>query len=188
MDDPSELDLVTRARGGDVNAIGALYDQHHESIFRYLWLRVHDPDIAEDLTGDVFMRMVSALPRYQSLGLPFRAWLYRIAHNLLVDHVRKSGTSDPVALDSIEERGDDCDLGSDVEKKLMAERVGHALTCLESSQHEVIVMRFVMGMPLQEVAQAVGKTESAVKSLQHRGLTALRRALETEPEQVRHDA
>ncbi len=188
MDDPSEVDLVRRARGGDVNAIGALYDQHHERIFRYLWLRVNDTNLAEDLTGDVFMRMVSALPRYQPIGMPFRAWLYRIAHNLLVDHWRKPGNCEPVPLDSIEEQSDDCDPGSDVDRKLLVDRLSRALAQLEPNQHEVVVLRFVMGMSLQEVAQAVGKTEGAVKSLQHRGLAALRRALEPEPVQVRHGA
>ena len=183
MDDRSELDLVTRAREGDVDAIGTLYDQHHETIFRYLWLRVNDLKLAEDLTGDVFMRMLSALPRYQPMGMPFRAWLYRIAHNLLVDHWRK-----PIPLDSIEEESDDGDPGLDVERKLLVVHMNRAMTQLEPNQHQVIVLRFVMGLTLQEVARAMGKTEGAVKSLQHRGLTALRRALEPEPEQVRHDA
>jgi len=183
MDDRGELDLVTRAQGGDVDAIGTLYDQHHESIFRYLWLRVNDSKLAEDLTGDVFMRMLSALPRYQPIGVPFRAWLYRIAHNLLVDHWRK-----PNPLDPIEEESDDGDPSLGVERKLLVVHMNRAMTQLEPNQHQVIVLRFVMGLSLQEVARAVGKTEGAVKSLQHRGLTALRRALEPEREQVRHDA
>jgi len=188
MDDRSELDLVTRAREGDVDAIGTLYDQHHETIFRYLWLRVNDLKLAEDLTGDVFMRMLSALPRYQPMGMPFRAWLFRIAHNLLVDHWRKPGNCEPIPLDLIEEQSDDGDPSLKVERNLLVAHVSRAMTQLEPNQHEVIVLRFVMGLSLQEVARAVGKTEGAVKSLQHRGLAALRRALEPEPEQVRHDA
>ncbi len=188
MDDRSERDLVTRAQGGDVDAIGMLYDQHYESIFRYLWLRVNDLKLAEDLTGDVFMRMLSALPRYQPMGMPFRAWLYRIAHNLLVDHWRKPGNCEPIPLDLIEEQTDDGDLSLKVERNFLVAHVSRAMTQLEPNQHEVIVLRFVMGLSLQEVARAVGKTEGAVKSLQHRGLAALRLALKPGPEQVRHDA
>src|SRR5512135_804856 len=89
MQDSSDAELITRAQRGEVNAIGRLYDRHRESIFRYLWIRLDDRQLAEDLTGDVFMRMLDALPRYQMKGQPFRAWLYRIAHNLAIDYFRK---------------------------------------------------------------------------------------------------
>ena len=94
MQDSSDAELITRAQRGEVNAIGRLYDRHRESIFRYLWIRLDDRQLAEDLTGDVFMRMLDALPRYRMKGLPFRAWLYRIAHNLLVDYFRKMNHQD----------------------------------------------------------------------------------------------
>ena len=185
MPDPGSPDLVARAQGGDVDAIGALYDQHHESIFRYVWLRVGDRHLAEDLTGDVFMRMLAALPGYRSMGLPFRAWLYRIAHNLLVDHFRKVGDREPLPLDVVEhtEAGED-DLASTVERNLLAERLHRALSKLDPSYREVVVLRFISGLSLREVALATDKTEAAVKSLQHRGLAALRLALNQEPEQV----
>lgn len=185
MPDPSGPDLVARAQGGDVDAIGALYDQHHESIFRYVWLRVGDRHLAEDLTGDVFMRMLAGLPTYQSVGLPFRAWLYRIAHNLLVDHFRKVKDRVPVPLDAVENK----DAGEDdpllaVEHKLRVERLHRALSRLDPSYREIVVLRFISGLSLREVALATDKTEAAVKSLQHRGLAALRLALNQEPEQV----
>ncbi|HJW83757.1 MAG TPA: sigma factor, partial [Anaerolineae bacterium] len=72
MPDSDGLELVTRAQGGDVDAIGALYDQHHDSIFRYVWSRVGDRRLAEDLTGDVFAQMLAALPNYRPSGTPFR--------------------------------------------------------------------------------------------------------------------
>lgn len=184
MNDPSDLDLIARAQGGDVDAIGALYDQHHESIFRYLWLRVGDQAVAEDLTGDVFMRMLIALPQYRSVGPPFGAWLYRIAHNLMVDHFRKTNGREPVPLDAVLEQDDESDPTCTVEQKLLVARVRRALLQLEPNQHDVIVLRFIMGLPLLQVAQAINKTETAVKSLQHRGLEALRRALRQEQEQV----
>ncbi len=184
MHDLGDSELVARAQGGDVDAIGRLYDQHHESIFRYLWLRLGDWQAAEDLTGDVFMRMLTALPGYHSVGLPFRAWLYRIAHNLLVDHFRKADNRVLVSLDEIKEQNGENDPASATEQKLLVARVNHALSQLDQNQREVIVLRFVIGLPLREVAGAVNKTEAAVKSLQHRGLAALRLTLGQEQEQV----
>jgi len=180
MPDSCNSDLVARAQGGDVDAIGGLYDQHHESIFRYLWLRLGDRHVAEDLTGDVFMRMLTALPNYRSVGLPFRAWLYRIAHNLMVDHFRKTNNRVSVPLDEIEEQHDESDPTSADEQKLLVARVSCALSQLDQNQREVIILRFVIGLPLREVALALDKTEAAVKSLQHRSLAALRLVLSQE--------
>lgn len=179
MPDSSDADLVKRAQGGDVDAIGELYDRHHADIFRYVWSRVHDNRSAEDLTGEVFTRMVINLPRYRLRGLPFRAWLYRIARNLVVDHYRKEGGHDQVPLyhaEGMSGEGDRPD--SMAEHHLTLERVQRALTSLDPSQREVVILRFLAGLSLREVAQTLDKTVAAVKSLQHRGLTALRVALE----------
>ena len=183
MFDPSDPHLIQRAQGGDVAAIGDLYDRHHESIFKYLWLRVGDRQAAEDLTGDVFIRMMSALPNYRFAGAPFRAWLYRIAHNLIVDHIRRANLRTSVPLEAIEEQAHDNDPRAVVEHKLQVERLQQALMQLDQNQREVVALRFVVGLSLQEVAQVIGRTEAAVKSLQHRGLAALRHTL-SEKEQV----
>ena len=86
MSDPSGRELIALAQSGDADAMGALYDQHHEALFRYIWLKVGDRHLAEDLAGDVFVRMLAALPRYRPMQATFRAWLYRIAHNLVMDY------------------------------------------------------------------------------------------------------
>jgi RNA polymerase sigma-70 factor (ECF subfamily) len=141
-------------------------------------MRVGEKQTAEDLTGEVFMRMLDALPRFRPGDVPFRAWLYRIARNLLVDHYRKV-KSHPVEplLDSQAgiEAGEDP--GSVVELKLSAERLQQALGRLDDGQREVVSLRFLAGLSLEETARALEKTEAAVKALQHRGLAALRRAL-----------
>jgi RNA polymerase sigma-70 factor (ECF subfamily) len=85
MYDSSSQDLIARAQRGHADAVGLLYDQHHEALFRYLWLKVGERPLAEDLTGDVFVRRVAGLPRYRPMQAPFRAWLDRIAHNLVMD-------------------------------------------------------------------------------------------------------
>lgn len=181
MPESSDADLLRRAQGGDVSAIGQLYDRNHEPIFRYVWTRVGDDCLAEDLTGEIFTRMVTHLPDYRPQGVPFRAWLYRIAHNLVVDHYRQASHHRLVPLDQAEgySRGDD-DPASLVEQQLTLERVKHALDQLDLSQREVVELRFLAGLPLREVALILDKTVAAVKSLQHRGLKTLRLVLQTE--------
>jgi RNA polymerase sigma-70 factor (ECF subfamily) len=158
-----------------MEAAGELYDRHNVHIFRYVWSRVHDPQTAEDLTGEIFVRMVANLPGYRSRGVPFRAWLYRIAHNLIVDHHRAEGSQVVVPLqhaDDLSEEGNDP--ASIVEQELRLERVQRALDRLDPAQREVVVLRFLVGLPLREVALALDTTVAAVKSLQYRGLMALR--------------
>ena len=184
MRDSSDAELIARAQRGEETAIGRLYDRHREKIFRYLWIRLDDRQLAEDLTGDVFMRMLDALPRYRLQGVPFRAWLYRIAHNLLVDYVRKMNHQTTVPIDVVEEQGADDDLDRTVDLRQLNKRLQVALMSLEPTQCEVVTLRFLAGLSLHETALTLGKTEAAIKALQHRGLTSLRRALEPLEESV----
>ncbi len=178
MPDPSGSGLIRLAQRGDVDAIGTLYDQHHQALFRYIWLRVGEHALAEDLTGDVFVRMLAALPRYRPTQATFRAWLYRIAHNLLVDHYRKEGNRASVPLQQAETQSAEDDTPLMLfEQKLTIERLRYALSTLEQTQREVVTLRFLSGLSLQETAVVLGKTEAAIKALQHRGLAALRSAL-----------
>ena len=179
MPDTSDVDLVRRAQGGNVEAVGELYDRHHTRIFRYLWSRVRDPHLAEDLTGEVFARMVRDLPGYRTRGIPFQAWLYRIAHNLAVDHQRMQGRHPLVPLEDAETvRAEDQDPVAKVERQLTLERVEGALDTLDPNQREVVVLRFLVGLSLREVAAALDRSVASIKSLQHRGLVALRAALQ----------
>ena len=176
MTDTSEL--VTRAQTGEADAIGRLYDQHHVEIFRYLWARVGERPLAEDLTGEVFMRMLTGLPGYRPSAAPFRAWLYQIARNLLIDHYRKTGKRTMVSLEQAETLNDgSSDMVTMIDQRLTMERVHRALTRLDQAQREVVTLRFLSGLSLQEVARTLGKTENSVKALQHRGLATLRQVL-----------
>src|SRR5574341_1591695 len=87
--EPSNLELVRRAQRGEVEAIGVLYDLHYQAVFRYFKARVGDPQTAEDLTGELFRRMLTSLPGYRAIGEPFRAWLFRLAHQHMVDNYRQ---------------------------------------------------------------------------------------------------
>lgn len=177
---PLEMnELVQRAQKGDLSAIREIYLEHHNQVYRFIWSRVHDPTQADDLTGEVFLRMVASLPKYQDRTLPFRAWLYRIARNLVIDNYRWNQNREYVPLESVAE---DLVGGESPEKitelALAFERVQQALENLAPDQREVVELRFLAGLSLKEVALAVDKTVSAVKSLQHRGLSSLRTNLE----------
>ncbi len=181
MPDVSEAGVVARAQMGEAEAVGLLYEAHQPAIFRYVWSRLQERRAAEDLTGEVFLRMLEALPRYRSSTTPFRAWLYRIARNLIIDWGRRN-RHDRVAAPAETQAGSDPAGGLEhtVETRLSLEALRAALTQLEASQREVVTLRFLAGFSLHETAAAVNKTEAAVKALQHRGLTTLNQILNEE--------
>ena len=181
MPESSDAELVERAQGGDVTAVGELYDLYHQDFFRFAWSRLGDRQAAEDLTGELFTRMVKNLPGYRLGDVPFRAWLYRIARNLVVDYHRKHGRYQQVSLVQVE--GSAQLLGEDgrsphpeiaVEERLALEQVRIALESIDESQREVVILRFIVGLSLKETAGMLEKSVPAVKSLQYRGLAALR--------------
>jgi RNA polymerase sigma-70 factor (ECF subfamily) len=181
MRDMSDSDLVKKAQDGDVAAVGVLYDRHQPIIYRYVRLRVGHDRQAEDLTGEIFTRMLTSLPRYRATKKPFRAWLYRVAHNLIVDHYRRQNGRMTVPLhfaEGLSETMNNPDML--VDQRMTLERIEKALDLIDPIQKEVVVLRFLVGLPLKEVADTLDKTVAAVKSLQHRGLAALRVQLRQE--------
>jgi RNA polymerase sigma-70 factor (ECF subfamily) len=173
--------LIERAKTCDAEALSELYHRYANAIFRYVYYRVGDRAVAEDLVGDVFVRALEGLPSYQDTGIPFEAWLYRIAHARVVDHYRRQkvrrvthlderlAASEEATPDQLVAHGDD------------ARRAWEALTRLTDDQQQVISLRFIAGHSTAEVATLLGKTEGAVKALQNRALASLRRLLEIEP-------
>ncbi len=181
MPDVSEAGVVARAQMGEAEAVSLLYEAHQPAIFRYVWSRLQERRAAEDLTGEVFLRMLEALPRYRSSTTPFRAWLYRIARNLIIDWGRRN-RHDRLATpeETQADPAPDSDLEHKVEARLSLEALRAALMQLEASQREVVTLRFLAGFSLHETAAAVNKTEAAVKALQHRGLAVLSQILNQE--------
>jgi RNA polymerase sigma-70 factor (ECF subfamily) len=168
--------LIARAQAGDGAAFGVLFERYRRSVFRYLYYRIGDQHSAEDLTGEVFLRVMRALPDYRRQGAPFQAWIFQIARHLAVDHFRKVNTRHHYPLnEELAAKEDDLDLA--VERRLTSDRLREALAQLTDEQREVITLRFVAEMPIAEVAAALSKSESAVKALQRRGLEALRDTL-----------
>lgn len=176
-DSKSVVKLITRAQQGDTDAIGALYECHRVGIFRYLFYRTGDTQIADDLTSEVFLRMIRSLSGYRLQNVAFQAWLFQIAHNLLNDHYRKMSVRNQVQLEENIMENPQTERSRPVEHSLNSVTLRKALDLLSGEQRDVIVMRFITGMPISEVAQALNKSEDAVKGLQRRALANLRELL-----------
>lgn len=172
-------DLVSRAQQGQSSAFEALYDRFYGGIYRYVYFKVGNPTEAEDLTEDVFLRLLGAIHTFRWQGRPFSAWLYRIARNLVVDHFRKKGRERVVPLNAAIEVGDPAsvDMDAQADVKIAMGQVREAMANLTDLQREVISLRFAGGLSVLETAEAVGRKQNAVKALQHAGIKKLRRLL-----------
>jgi RNA polymerase sigma-70 factor (ECF subfamily) len=156
--------------------LGELYDRHAPRIYAYIYRRVGDAHLAEDLTGDVFVRVLNAIQSERIWETSFQAWLYRIAHNLVVDTYRRRPRENDLALDErLVAAGDDP--VAKVTQKLSHQQLGAAIGRLTPDQQQVLALRFGEGMTAREVAEITGKTVGAIEAMQHRALAALRRVL-----------
>jgi RNA polymerase sigma-70 factor (ECF subfamily) len=171
-----EQALILRAQQGDATALAALYQRHAPALFRYFMLRLHERTVAEDLTGEVFVKVVEGLEHYEQRGTPLAAWLFRIAHARLVDYVRRTSRRPTTALlDSIEDpqNGPELQAAEDVDRQTLMQ----AIASLSDDQKLVIQLRFIESYSLEDVAHIMRKTIGAVKALQHRALNNLGRQL-----------
>jgi RNA polymerase sigma-70 factor (ECF subfamily) len=169
--------LVERARAGDRQAFGELYDRYAALTYRHIHCLVGDRQAAEDLTAQTFLQALQAIGRYEERGIPFQVWLLRIARNLAINHwrIRRNHSNGDNGL----ERKDSMPSPESLcEAKLLEEEVWGAVRRLRGDQRQVIVLRFVDGLSYPEVAQVLGKSIGAVRVVQYRALSALRRALE----------
>lgn len=166
------LQLIQQAQQGDQAAIAQLYQMHAQQIYRYVAYRVPTQADAEDITADVFIKMLEGLRSYRLTGAPFEAWLYRIASARVADFHRRGRRRPQTELSETLSTSD-----PSPEEQLHAEQevavLRHALSGLGSDQQEILVLRFVERKSHQEVAEILGKTVSAVKSIQHRALVQL---------------
>jgi RNA polymerase sigma-70 factor (ECF subfamily) len=174
-----EPHLIQQARQGDAAACAALYDCHYEAVYRYCYYHVGDTALAQDLASEVFVRMVENLDTFDVRGRPLLAWLYAIARNLVADAHRQRGQMTQLSLDEVLVASEDT-LVHQAERHLMAEHLVAVLAHLTEEQRQVILFKFVLDHSNAEVARLTGKSEGAIKSLQHRALAALRRTLEKE--------
>ncbi|OQY35745.1 MAG: hypothetical protein B6243_04610 [Anaerolineaceae bacterium 4572_5.2] len=175
--------LVERAKNSDPAAFTEIYDQCQPAIYRYIYYRVDDTAIAEDLTAEVFVRLVERIDRFNYRGQPVLAWLYTIAHNLLTDHYRRAGR---VTFTPVDEKlpADNIDLEHLAELGLLKQQLDRGLQQLTEDQRQVIVLKFIEEFSNAEAAKLINKPIGAVKSLQHRGLAALHRILKKDERNV----
>lgn len=171
--------LLEKAKTYDENAIGELYDQYAPLIYSYLYRRVHNAQVAEDLTGDVFVRVLQAIQANQIWHTSFRGWLYRIAHNLVIDYYRRQPVHPAIALpeDLI---GHEDDPDSVITKQTANRRLHLAIRNLTPDQQLVLSLRFGEQLSTKEVAEIMNKSVGAVEVQQHRALASLRRILKKE--------
>ncbi|MBN1991063.1 MAG: sigma-70 family RNA polymerase sigma factor [Anaerolineae bacterium] len=171
-----ELARLRRARAFDRAALAAIYDDYHQPIYRYIYRQVSEVETARDLTAEVFHRLLHAIQHGNGPEQNLRAWLYRAAHNSVIDHYRrqKHRRHLPLKEELVDVNDDPAKIA---EGYLSAQAVRAALQQLTLDQRQVLILKFLEGLSNQETAEVLGKPVGAVKSLQHRALAALQRRL-----------
>jgi len=173
-----ERETVDRARAGDQQALADLYDWYMPRVYRYAVARVGNAVEAEDLTEEVFLRMLGAIGEFRWRDVPFSSWLFRIAHNHVATHFRRTaqrgGPMSAIPAGMIDGRHD---LAATVEERITLEEVRRAAEQLPDAQREVIALRFAVGLTIADTAKVLGKREGNVKALQHKAVARLQKML-----------
>jgi len=185
---PAEVERATvdRARSGDQAALADLYDWYMPRVYRYAMARLGNQAEAEDVTEEVFLKMLGAIGEFRWRDVPFSSWLFRIAHNHIASHFRRvtqrGGPHAALTPDLIDRRdGPD----ATVEQQVTLEEVRRATELLPDAQREVIVLRFAVGLSVAETAKALGKREGNIKALQHKAVAKLQKLLVPQDAPVR---
>ncbi|HOE35385.1 MAG: sigma-70 family RNA polymerase sigma factor [Chloroflexi bacterium] len=178
----AEADLVEKAKT-DPEAFGELYEKYIERIYNYVYFRVGSVHDAEDLTARVFLKALNSLNRYRFVGLPFSAWLYRIAHNLIANHHRDQSRRreipiEDMAVVNVSSRAPSLD--ASVGRAQETEALWKMINDLSPQKRELILLKFVEKLSNSEIAAVLKKSESAIKSLYHRTLLEMRERMDGE--------
>jgi RNA polymerase sigma-70 factor, ECF subfamily len=174
-DDEHVRTLVERAQGGDRMALEELYLLHFDRIYSYLHMSVGTRHDAEDLTTQTFVKMLEAIKRFRWQAVPFSAWLFRIAHNLAMDHFRASRRWQPEEEIPEAAHGEESSAEEQALVSLGQTSMLELIHRLSPEQRQVLTLKFVFRFSNGETAAILGKTEGAVKSLQHRALASLQK-------------
>ena len=171
----TDEDALTRAATGDPEAFGILYDRYVGRIYNYIYYRTGNQHDAEDLTSRVFTRAMKHITNYQDRGVPFSAWLYRIAHNLVANWHRDNSRRQEITLDDAYRMGSDGELPEFAlmrteEEKALLDIIRH----LPEDRQQLLILKFVEHLSNAEIGYIMERTEGAIKSLYHRTLLALR--------------
>ncbi|MDX2162246.1 MAG: sigma-70 family RNA polymerase sigma factor [bacterium] len=178
----AEDSLLARARQGDGRAVMEIYERYFQPIYQFVRLRTDDAALAEDIAADVFLKLVTAFK--SGRGAPtysLRGWLFQVARGELSRQYGRSKRYSETTLDDWEPvESNDPDLEADYIRRIGAEKARKALRMLNAEQQEVLILRFGQGLNLEETADVMGKSVSAVKSLQSRAVNTLRGILGVE--------
>lgn len=176
------VELIRRAQRYDTKAFEQLYILYANKIYQYIRYRVKDRELAEDLTADIFLRLLESIRSFRigptDQEAIFSGWLFRIAHNVVIDYYKDRARREQLPLD--EPMVDEQNYLAAVERGLSEEQLVTAIAQLTDDQQQVVILKFFEGMSNKEVGRIIGKSEGAVKSLQHRALAALQRILARE--------
>lgn len=173
--------LLERAKAYDQRALAEIYDCYESKIYSYVYHRLGNADLAQDLTSQVFIRMLEAIQHERAWTSSFSGWLYRIAHNLVIDHYRRRGRTPQVSVEDVPVLISPTDDPEHLaERSLTSEALRTAIHRLTEEQAQVVTLRFLENMSVSEVAEIIGKTEGAIKALQYRAVMSLRRLLENQ--------
>lgn len=175
----SDTDLVDLAKADEKDAFGELYERYVEKIYNYIYYRTGNHHDAEDLTARVFFRAMGHIESYTERGVPFQAWLYRIAHNLVANWHRDRGRRKVIPLDefiasSLKSDGPDRQAEENEERA----RLLNAIRRLPEDRQQLLVLKFVEHLSNAEIGEIMDRTEGAIKSLYHRTLMTLRDELQ----------
>ena len=173
-----EQELVARAVQGDADAFAKLYESNFDRVYRYLYVRLGNQAESEDLTQEVFAKVLEVIGSFQWRNVPFASWLFRIAHNKMIDHIRRERRIERVDSDETVLSLDGPDPVEIAEHNLQLEKVRHNIGRLSPAQREVIWLRFGAGLSTIEAASALGKSTGTVKALQYNGIASLRKLME----------
>jgi RNA polymerase sigma-70 factor (ECF subfamily) len=175
----SDDEILSRAGEGDLEAFGYLYERYVQMIYSYIYYRTGNTYDAEDLTEKVFHRALHHIGNYRNRGLPFSAWLYRIAHNLVANWHRDNSRRKEIPLDEgifSHHQGDHPE--SELLRSEEHERLYRVIRYLPPERQQLLILKFVEHLSNAEIAQIMGRTEGAVKSLYHRTLLTMREELD----------
>lgn len=166
----SEQHLIRFSQNGDPDAFTSLYETHLDQIYRYIYFRVYEHDLAEDLTSVVFLKVWEHLGSFKSGNIPFVGWLYRIAHNTVIDYYRTRKITTP--LEDVHPRQLSHSDGADdrIDIEILSRQLMDALEGVTSTQREVLILRFIWGLTTTEIADTLKKRRGAIRALQMRGL------------------
>lgn len=174
-----DLELIDLAQAGEADAFGELYFRHSKTIFRFIYAHVNEEMDAEDLTSEVFYRAWRTISSYRDQGVPFLAYLFKIARSVPVDYYRRANRSG--GLMSIEDKSipdSNPNPYEQVTTELEHQELRTTLDKLREDYRTVLILRFLSGLSTEETGQVMGRTPGAVRILQHRALSALRNLLD----------